>query len=196
MSIISSLFSRSPRSFRRYVMVGVVVVSVITVSGWLINHFLILNNSKTQIVGTGQGNSVIDQHFSAALGYMQIRQYEKAIDEWHKIMLINPGIPEVLVNMGFSLYELGQYETAHDFFNSAIEQNTYQANAYYGLAIVSEKKGDLESAIGAMRSYIHLAGDNEKFIRKARAALWEWESQLASVKDQQSPEHAEITEKP
>ncbi|MDH3355809.1 MAG: hypothetical protein OEL79_11415, partial [Chromatiales bacterium] len=39
--------------------------------------------------------------------------------------------------------------------------------------------GDLEGALGAMRSYIHL-GKNEKpqYIERARSALWEWEAQL------------------
>ena len=33
---------------------------------------------------------------------------------------------------------------------------------------------------GAMRSYLHLArGESEAHLRRARAAVWEWESQLA-----------------
>jgi hypothetical protein len=61
-----------------------------------------------------------------------------------------------------------------------MEQSAYQANAYYGLAITSEKLGDLEGAIGAMRSFLHLAdgSTDKKHLRKARAALWEWEAQL------------------
>ena len=127
---------------------------------------------------TNTKSKTIDRHFTKAIEYMQQRQYEQAVAEWHKLMLLNPDIPEVQVNMGFSLFELGKYETARDFFVSAMERYSFQANAYYGLAIVSEQLGDMEGAMGAMRSYIHLAKDNDKFIRKARSALWEWERQL------------------
>ena len=90
--------------------------------------------------------------------------------------------------MGYSLYEMGHFTAARDFFISAMEQEAFQANAYYGLAITSEKMGDLDGALGAMRSYIHLAGnsENQRFVRRARSALWEWESQLAAQSAEQS----------
>ena len=46
-------------------------------------------------------------------------------------------------------------------------------------ALASEALGDLPIALGAMRSYLHLArNENEVHLRRARAALWEWESRL------------------
>lgn len=109
---------------------------------------------------------------------MQSGDHELALKLWHPLLIEHPRLPEIKVNMGFSLYELGRYQVALDFFSEALEQNAYQANAYYGQAICHERLGDLESALGAMRSYIHLAGaeENPQFIRKARAALWEWQS--------------------
>ena len=98
--------------------------------------------------------------------------------------------------MGFSLFELGRYETARDFFIAAMQQNAFQANAYYGLAITSEKMGDLEGAVGAMKSYIHLAQNKEDqpFIRKAKSAVWEWESQLQSKRSKESSAVKEIVQ--
>jgi len=87
-------------------------------------------------------------------------------------------MPEAHVNMGFALIGKENYKAAADFFSSAIELRPYQANAYWGLAISLEQLGDLEGALGAMRTFIHLSPPNDPFVRKARSALWEWESTL------------------
>ena len=110
---------------------------------------------------------------------MSNSQYQQAVDEWNQLLLINASIPEVFANLGFSLFELNKYQAASEAFNQASNINPYQVNAYYGLAICYEKLGDISAATGAMRSYIHLAKKDDPFIRKARSALWEWESQLS-----------------
>jgi len=163
-------------------MVSLLLIIAIAISGWMLNAWM------TQSVGLpvlpdsyDNGNAALQQMYTTAVRHMQLAEHEQALSIWHQLLLTNPEIPEVKVNMGFSLFELGKFVTARDFFIAAMEQNAYQANAYYGLAISSEKLGDLQGAIGAMRSFLHLADDNtdEKFLRRARAALWEWESQLA-----------------
>lgn len=179
------MFMNISISFKKYLIVGLALTILIAAGGMLFNRLLIENNS--QVITTVKSinhntNNLIDQYFTNAIQYMQSRQYEQAVAEWHKILLLQPDIPEVQVNLGFSLFELGRYEAAREFFISTIDHYAFQANAYYGLAIASEKLGDIEAAMGAMRSYIHLAAGDETFIRKARSALWEWESQLKSAK--------------
>lgn len=51
-----------------------------------------------------------------------------------------------------------------------------RASACYGLAIAHEELGDLPEAMGAMRTYLHLAPPGNKHQARARAALWEWET--------------------
>jgi tetratricopeptide (TPR) repeat protein len=168
----------------RYLKVSLLLIAAIAGFGWLLNGWMTKSQNATMplISIEPSKHNELDQLFTMAVGHMQQGEYELAVNLWHQITLINPAIPEVKVNMGFSLFELGRFETARDFFISAMQQNDFQANAYYGLAITSEKMGDLEGALGAMRSYIHLAQNKEDqpFIRKARSALWEWESQLES----------------
>jgi len=181
MSLRRSFAGRSARF--RYLKVGLILLLLVASSGWLLSRWM------TQPVGVPlsrdsnapQAGQNIEQLFELAVTQMQRRDYQSALKSWHQILLRDPEIPEVKVNLGFTLYELGHFPAARDFFVSATEQNPYQANAYYGLALISEKTGDLESALGAMRTYIHLAGpaEDERFIRRARAALWEWESQLS-----------------
>ena len=168
---------------RRYLLAALLLAAAVFSFGWALN--LWITDSAAIQVPTSSFEMISDeklpQLFSAAVGHMQQGRYQQALDLWHKALLLAPDIPEIKVNMGFSLYELGEYVTARDAFIDAMEQNAYQANAYYGLAITSEKMGDLEGALGAMRSYIHLAaaGDDDRFERRARSALWEWETRLA-----------------
>lgn len=171
----------------RYLLVALLLSLAVFLFGWTLNSWITsstatpLSTSAVEI----SSNENLEQVFAAAVEKMQAGQYQQALKLWHRALLLAPNIPEIKVNMGFSLYELGEYVTARDFFINAMEQNAYQANAYYGLAISSEKLGDLEGALGAMRSYIHLATaeHEERFVRLARSALWEWQAQLEQNSD-------------
>lgn len=171
----------------RYLVAAVVLISGVLVFGWLLNAWMTNPAVMPLSAATGRGDLErdFDTVFKAAVARMQAREYRQAMTLWHRALLLEPALPEVKVNMGFTLFELGHDSQARDFFIAALEQNAYQANAYYGLAIVSERMGDLEGALGAMRSFIHLAGSDqdEQFIRRARSALWEWETQLAARAD-------------
>jgi tetratricopeptide (TPR) repeat protein len=87
-------------------------------------------------------------------------------------------MPEAHVNMGFAMLGVQQYAMARDFFDAAIEINVDQLNAYYGLAMALEALGDVGGALGAMRTYVHLSKSDDPFLRKANAAIWEWEEDL------------------
>lgn len=167
----------------RYVWVAAFLLLAIATIGGLLNRWMtspLTASLLPEPVQSSQSGQLA-QIFSEAVVHMQSGDYEQALNLWHAALLINPEIPEVKVNMGFSLFETGEYVPARDFFISAIDQSPFQANAYYGLAICNEQLGDLEAAIGAMKSYIHLAqAQDDSFIRKARSALWEWESQIKS----------------
>lgn len=188
--------TRKPASAKsRYLLVVLLLAAAVFLFGWALKHW-ITDSTLIQVpannIDSG-GDERLPQLFSAAVGHMQEGRYQQAMDLWHQALLVAPDIPEIKVNMGFSLYELGEYAPARDAFIGAMEQNSYQANAYYGLAITSEKMGDLKGALGAMRSYIHLAatGDDDRFIRRARSALWEWEHQLAERSATSAAEKAE-----
>jgi tetratricopeptide (TPR) repeat protein len=180
----ASLPRKHRRKKTRYLNVYLLLVTAIVVSGWLLNTWMTIppTTPLSETTMEQPANGELDRLFTRAVQHMQRGEHEQALSLWHRLLLINPGIPEIKVNMGYSLYEMGRFSAARDSFISAMDQNAFQANAYYGLAITSERMGDLDGALGAMRSYIHLAGngENQRFVRKARSALWEWESQLAA----------------
>ena len=131
---------------------------------------------------TQHQQSEIARRFEQAVLMLHAEQYDYAIAALHRILEIAPTMPEAHVNMGFALLGSNNPEAAHDFFQSAIELRPTQANAYWGLAVSLELLCDLEGAMGAMRTYLHLAEPNEKFITRAKSALWEWETMTESDK--------------
>ncbi len=114
--------------------------------------------------------------FDQGVLMLHARQYAHALTAFHRVLLIAPSMPEAHVNMGYALIGLGRTQEAGDFFASALELRKEQVNAYYGLAVALDAGGDRAGAIGAMRSYVHLAAADDPYRRRALAALWEWES--------------------
>ena len=123
----------------------------------------------------------IAKRFQEAVMMLHAKQYDYAITALHRVIELSPRMPEAYVNMGFALIGLKKYKAAGDFFNAAINIRPYQANAYWGLAVSLEGRNDLEGALGAMRTYIHLAPsdpNSQDYVRRARSAIWEWETRL------------------
>jgi hypothetical protein len=53
---------------------------------------------------------------------------------------------------------------------------------------------DVAGALGAMRSYVHLVKDDDPYVRKANAAIWEWEEMLKTSRVQETvPAQAKTT---
>ena len=121
----------------------------------------------------------VRRRFDEAVVMLHARQHDHAATALHRVLELDPRMPEAHVNMGFALLGLDRAAAARDFFDSATALEPGQANAYYGLAMAYEALGDLRLALSAMRSYLHLArNESDAHLRRARAALWEWEAQL------------------
>lgn len=130
---------------------------------------------------TAAAASPTQRHFDAAVLLLHARRFDEARVQLQRVIELSPALPEAHANLGFALLGLRQPDAARDAFERAIALRPAQANAYYGLALAQEALGDLELALGAMRSYLHLGQrESEDHQRRARAALWEWEVQLAA----------------
>jgi len=116
--------------------------------------------------------------FQAAVTLLAAGQHEQAAIALHRVLMLAPELPEAHTNMGYAMLGLQRFEDARRFFESASALRPEQANAYYGLAVALEHLSDLPGALGAMRTYVHLAQASDPHVPKARAALWEWEAEL------------------
>ncbi len=131
----------------------------------------------------------VTERFQQAVAMLHAKQYDYAIMALDSVLEMSPDMPEAYVNMGYAFIGLEEYGPATKAFERAIDLRLNQYNAFYGLAEALEGLGEYEAALGAMRSYIHLAPPNDPYITKARAAVWEWEAQLGRVPGvQEAPE--------
>lgn len=126
-------------------------------------------------------NPEVHQRFQQGVMMLHAKQHEHALTAFHRVLELAPEMPEAHVNMGYALLGLQRYDAARQFFEGAIELRKDQLNAYYGLAVALEALRDLPAAIGAMRTYAHLAKPDDPFRRKAEAAIWEWQAATPSA---------------
>jgi Flp pilus assembly protein TadD len=133
----------------------------------------------------------VDRRFKEAVVMLHAKQFDHAMTALHRVLELEPKMPEAHVNMGYAMLGLERFAAARDFFTGAIELRPAQANAYYGLALALDALHERAGALGAMRTYVHLAKPDDAHVRKARAALWEWQSMAAQNKsDVPSPSSA------
>ena len=124
----------------------------------------------------------IKQRFQQGVTLLNAKQYEQALAAFHRVIELAPTMPEAHVNTGFALIGLKRYAVARDFFEGAIALRKDQVNAYYGMAEALEGLNDLPGALGAMRTYLHLAPADDPYRRKAESAVWEWEAKVAEMR--------------
>jgi tetratricopeptide (TPR) repeat protein len=89
--------------------------------------------------------------------------------------------PRAYYYLAKALRARGDAATARDFYQKAIDLDPALTDAYFGFAEAAEAQGDLESALGGMRSFIHVSRDADPYrlrIAQARSAIWEWEAKL------------------
>ena len=148
--------------------------------------------SATQIVSGGlnprlhrrqQLDAITKQLFDDSAQLIQIGHYQQALTKMHELIKANPYIAEAHANLGFIMLSLGRVTQAERSFNYALDLKPQQANAYYGLALTAEARDDLVVAISAMQTFIHMRND-DNYLAKARAAIWNWQSTPAPVAQQ------------
>lgn len=130
----------------------------------------------------GKRKQEIESRFVQGVAMLHAKQYDHALTAFHRVLELDPEMPEAYVNSGFALVGLGRYGEARDFFEGATALRKEQVNAYYGLAVALEGLNDLPGAVGAMRAYVHLSRPDDPYLRKAQSALWEWEEALKKAR--------------
>ncbi len=118
----------------------------------------------------------LHERFQQAAVMLHAGQHEYALAALERVLDLAPDLPEAHVNTGFALLGLERPQLAERHFETAIALRPEQVNAYYGLALAREAAGDLDTALGAMRTFVHLSPPDAEHLRRARAAIWEWEA--------------------
>lgn len=125
--------------------------------------------------------NLVGENLRQARAMLDAKSYDEAIRALNRVMLLQPDNAEAHTRMGLALIGRQQYPQAHAFLMHAIDLDPYQADAYFGIAIVQEAAGNLEGAIGGMRNFLHVTEDPDPGrlqVAQARSAIWEWEARL------------------
>ncbi|WP_207063253.1 tetratricopeptide repeat protein [Motiliproteus sp. SC1-56] len=140
----------------------------------------------------------VDILFEHGVAMLRKGDTQQAVTLFDQVLKLAPRMSEAYVNRGYARAVESEHELALVDFHRAIDLYPSQANAYYGAAQSYEALGDLEAALGAMRSFIHLSTEDSVFITRARSAIWEWGEQLrlhrqeaVSSGDPASPQESE-----
>ena len=120
----------------------------------------------------------IRQRFEQGVAMLQAGQYEFAIAAFHRVVELNPLIPEAHVNLGYAFYGLGDFRGADQFFRGALALAPGMANAHYGRAISLADQGYWAEARSAMLRYLELSSERDPYFYKARIKLGEIERHL------------------
>jgi len=174
------------RRSHKVIVAGIVVVLGTVAGGFIFDRLL---NTADQTMTDedlsareGTQRDAFGEHFHAAAQLLAAQKYMEAIEMLEMAQRIKPHVPEVYVNLGFAYLGQQQPQKASQAFNKALSIKTHQLNAYYGLAEALEALGDLEGALGAIRTYVHLSQEDDPFRRKAMSAAWEWQEALNEQK--------------
>jgi len=106
---------------------------------------------------------------------------DEAAQSLLKATYLAPDDADAFQLMGDVMMQRQRFGEAREYYEAAIDRDRLRADAYFGHASASEAMGDLESALGGMRSYLHVVSDKDPFrlkVAQARSAIWEWESRL------------------
>lgn len=128
----------------------------------------------------------IQRRFNEGVVMLHAKQYDHAMTAFHRVLQLDPKMPEAHVNMGFALLGSGNPKAAADFFDTATILRPDQINAYFGLGEALDALGDKLGALQAMETYLHRAPPADPFRVKAEAAVWELRAALSAAREQQA----------
>lgn len=121
----------------------------------------------------------VRQRFAQGVAMLQLREYSHAITAFHRVLALDPKIPEAHVNMGFAYLGLVDHVGAQRFFEGALALAPQTANAHYGLALTQAAQGRLPAAVDAMRRYLAFAAADDPFRGQGEARLAEMMGRLS-----------------
>ncbi len=120
----------------------------------------------------------IRRRFDEGVVMLHAKEYQHALTAFHRVLEINPKMPEAHVNIGFALLGLGKPKAAADFFDTATVLRPDQMNAYFGLGEALNLLGDKLGALQSMETYLHRSPKDDPYRAKAEAAVWELRAAL------------------
>jgi tetratricopeptide (TPR) repeat protein len=91
--------------------------------------------------------------------YYQSRNRDKAIEEYNKVLELDPNYGLALNQIGYTYWGMGNYEKAIEYLKKYASISPGEANPYDSLGEVYFGKGDLEEAIASYKKALEIKPD-------------------------------------
>ncbi len=108
-----------------------------------------------------QGNP--DSHYLLACYYQERGRHKEAIEEFRKVLFIDPNYTKAYNGMGVSYDLLGNFSNAIEFYKQALKINPDMDYVHNNLGYSYLLQGNFDEAIAAFRNAIDLNGQNTRF---------------------------------
>ena len=109
---------------------------------------------------TACANPLANNSFNNGVDKYEQGDYQGAIDDWSKVIEINPQEVDAYYNRGIAKDKLGDHQGAIADYTKAIEINPQYANAYLNRGIDRETVNDLKGACLDWRKAAGLGKEN------------------------------------
>jgi len=107
-------------------------------------------------------------HYELAREYHLHGSSDKAIEEYKKVLELDPKYPEAHYNIGVILYYQGKIDDAIEEFLQEIDINPLFSDVHYNLALAYYRKGELDKALSKLNETLKLnpKDDEARRLRK------------------------------
>jgi len=103
-----------------------------------------------------QPTGVPQAYNNRGLTFVDMEQFDKAMEDFDKAIASNPGFYEAFNHRGGTFEKMGQFDKAIDDFDKAISLNPRYAEAYYNRGVVYGKTGSFDASIASFNKSLEL----------------------------------------
>jgi len=104
----------------------------------------------------------IRNHFELAVSYQKRGEKAKAIEEYRRVIEIDPLNVDAHNNLGVIYKDMGKLNQAFKEFQTVLSMNPQQENAHNNLGIIFYLQGNLQKAIQEFREVLDINAKNEE----------------------------------
>lgn len=97
-----------------------------------------------------------------ALAYKNLKNYQKSIDIFKKIIKIDPSLDYIYANLGNLYYDLGKHSLAEEIYKKAVEIKPENIKAQNGLGLVYSNSGNDKKAIDCYKNALKFEPNNSE----------------------------------
>jgi tetratricopeptide (TPR) repeat protein len=145
-------------SIRRFLIPVAAVLGAVIIGGGVWYFVLRPERSKPALPGT-----ILTKGGILATAYESLRDkdYSAALDQFNKVLEINPEDPDVRLNIAIILKGLGKIEEAVQEFERVIALDEEDPRSYRQLGEIFEQRQDLEKGVFYYKKYLSVATASE-----------------------------------